>query len=307
MMTFWNPGSLKAAVVVKQPLVLLAALATAYQLLPSRWVLQTWWQRRSALKDSEPRAIPFPDPRSRSPGLGWLGELRMAWLRWKSCMLGLGNVGVIAFYYPDRAEDWDRLCQAEFLGNFYPLTEELCLEAPLRPGETHCFGNAEAAYQALKFWPRAEEFRHLSGSQAFEKKRSLEGEGQADWTYGGFGSNMAGMFQVLRAKFAPGTAMHARLQQTGDAYLLEHNSKCGRDRFWSDNKDGHGLNWLGLQLMLLREESRQTKPWTTWIHQRVDVETGDVKDEVWQSTVRVAAKCLNQTVGSWHSRLLLYD
>ena len=233
-----------------------------------------------------------------------LGSCR--WLRWKSCVLGLGNVGVVAFYYPDRAEAWDRLCQAEFLGNFYPLTEELCLEAPLRRGETHCFGNAEAAYQALKFWPRAAEFRNLSGSEAFEKKRGLEAEGQADWTYGGFGSNMAGMFQVLRVKFAPGTAMHAHLQQTGDAYLLEHNSKCGRDRFWSDNKDGDGLNWLGLQLMLLREEPRQTKPWTTWIQKHVDVETGDV-DEVWQSTVRAAAKCLNQTMGPWQTRLLLRD
>ena len=59
MMTFWNPGSLKAAVVSKQPLVLLVALATAYQLLPPRWVLQAFRQRRSALKDLEPRAIPF--------------------------------------------------------------------------------------------------------------------------------------------------------------------------------------------------------------------------------------------------------
>lgn len=77
----------------------------------------------------------------------------------------------------------------------------------------------------------------------------------------------------------------SKLLETRDAFLLEHNSKSGRDKacvhcmawhgilgkwtgddpveraanlrqIWSDNLDGSGKNWLGLQLMLLRDQLR---------------------------------------------------
>lgn len=38
----------------------------------------------------------------------------------------------------------------------------------------------------------------------------------------------------------------------GNAFLLEHNARKGRDRYWSDDQDGSSFNALGLQLMLLR-------------------------------------------------------
>ena len=44
------------------------------------------------------------------------------------------------------------------------------------------------------------------------------------------------------------------VQGDGEAYLLEHNVRAGRDVYWSNNHDGTGKNLLGLQLMLIREE-----------------------------------------------------
>ena len=159
------------------------------------------------------------------------------------------QVGVIAFYYPDREEPWDLTCQASFLGNFYPLKEVLNMEAY---GQQRQFQNAEAAFQALKFWrsPRADEFEHATGDEAFRLKQQLKG--QEDWTYGDRGTNWNGMWDVLQAKFSNPT-MRDALVATGDAFLLEHNSCQGRDTVWSDNEDGTGSNWLGLQLMLLRQ------------------------------------------------------
>jgi len=206
---------------------------------------------------------------------------------------GPGGAGLIAFYFPGHEEEWDRLCQSGFLGNFYLLDEPMHLEAPKQPGRGFRFSNAEAAFQALKFWDRAAAFQDLSGSEAFHRKKSLQG--QEDFTYAGFGSNWAGMMQVLRAKFRPGTKMAALLESTKDAFLLEHNAKTGRDKIWSDNFKGDGLNWLGLQLMLVRDESRAHKPWTAWLAQHVDLRTGKV-DQEWQQTVRFAVQTLNQSL-----------
>ena len=61
------------------------------------------------------------------------------------------------------------------------------------------------------------------------------------------------MQTVLAAKFQD-KDLRAGLLATGDAYLLEHNSVKGRDKYWSDNKDGTGKNKLGKFLMDLRGE-----------------------------------------------------
>lgn len=34
---------------------------------------------------------------------------------------------------------------------------------------------------------------------------------------------------------------------------------------WSDNHDGSGKNWLGLQLMLLRDQIREEERWSSWL------------------------------------------
>ena len=39
------------------------------------------------------------------------------------------------------------------------------------------------------------------------------------------------------------------------------------DMVWSDNHDGSGKNWLGLQLMLLRDQIRGEERWSSWLKQ----------------------------------------
>jgi hypothetical protein len=99
--------------------------------------------------------------------------------------------------------------------------------------------------------------------------------------------------------------MAEQLLLTDDAYLLEHNSKSGRDFLWSDNQDGEGQNWLGLQLMLLRDELRRLKGgstnWTTYIQNdcRMNLSTGpsyDKVNELWQATVRRSALAINEKI-----------
>ena len=59
------------------------------------------------------------------------------------------------------------------------------------------------------------------------------------------------MAAVLGAKFQD-PALAKALLQTGSAYLLEHNTRPGKDLTWSDNHDGTGGNLLGILLMQLR-------------------------------------------------------
>mmetsp|Transcript_133348 Transcript_133348/g.371752 ORF Transcript_133348/g.371752 Transcript_133348/m.371752 type:complete len:331 (-) Transcript_133348:94-1086(-) len=224
------------------------------------------------------------------------------------------EIGLIGFYYPDRELAWDILCGSSFLGNFYPLGPG-ALRLPLGHSSavTRSFSNAEAAFQALKFRDHAHEFEELSGSQAFRKKRQLSGK--EDWTYSGFGSNWLAMLAVLRVKFRQGTPMANALVQTRGAFLLEHNEAAGRDKIWSDNQDGTGWNWLGFQLMLVRDElqgsgSRHGLPGAIlgWI----DRDTGRPVDEQcgreWQGMVRRATMSLMKTLRSqsgagWQFRL----
>jgi len=60
------------------------------------------------------------------------------------------------------------------------------------------------------------------------------------------------MWACLKEKFAR-KDMGDALIATGDLYLVEHNAVYGRDLVWSDNSDGSGTNWLGLQCMLFRD------------------------------------------------------
>merc|ERR1719223_1560923 len=108
------------------------------------------------------------------------------------------------------------------------------------------------------------------------------------------------MRAVLRAKFAPGTPLATALSRTGDAFLLEHNSAKGRDKIWSDNCDGEGTNWLGLQLLLLRDNLVREMKWTRYIRGLVDLETGQPHTDgcagIWQQTVRRASAAVVDAV-----------
>ena len=103
------------------------------------------------------------------------------------------------------------------------------------------------------------------------------------------------MWHVLRAKFTDSQCAEALLA-TGNAFLLEHNSRSGRDMIWSDNEDGQGQNWLGLQLMLLRDEKRNhpaDSPWD-FLQRAVDPETGEPGQQFgqWKSLVSAAARAV---------------
>ena len=168
------------------------------------------------------------------------------------------GVGVVAFYFPGRETPWDALWQSGFMGNFYEGAPFIFSPDGF-PGDRPLFTNAEAAFQACKFWPaHFTEFAALDGEGAFQLKTRLARSGHADFygdvTYGGCGGNWHAMRAVLRAKFAAGSQMAAALLATGDAFLLEHNERVGRDHVWSDNKTGDGKNWLGALLMLRRAE-----------------------------------------------------
>jgi len=211
------------------------------------------------------------------------------------------QLGVIGFYFPDKDEPCDELCGAGFLGNFWDVGPGgLQLEAPCQRGNVHSFANAEAAFQALKFWVRAADFAQATGTEAFRLKRQFAG--REDFTYGGFGNNWNAMLAVLSAKFVPGTALATALLQTEDTFLLEHNSVAGRDKIWSNNKHGDGTNWLGMQLMLVRDRLAKRQLWTTWLQGMFDFETGKARDwteaQRWQRAVSGATQALVEALAA---------
>lgn len=218
------------------------------------------------------------------------------------------SVGVVAFYFPGRETAWDRACGSSFLGNFWPA--ELLFAPPgyaLVP-----FANAEAAFQATKFWTRAAQFSRLSGGEAFELKRSAAFRGREDWSYGGFGppgdaggASWLAMREVVRSKFARGSTLAAALLETGDAFLLEHCERPGRDAKWSDDCTGEGANLLGCALMLerdaLQEQRAAAARWTTLISRSLDVQTGTPLTKgggEWQRAVQRAAAAVLQRMAS---------
>eukprot|EP00438_Fugacium_kawagutii_P014695 Skav232116 [mRNA] locus=scaffold2353:133052:142220:+ [translate_table: standard] len=80
---------------------------------------------------------------------------------------------------------------------------------------------------------------------------------------------------------------------------LEDRSYAGHgsDTIWSNNNDGSGKNWLGLQLMLLRDQLTGSRTWTSWIQQHVNLETGEVFDEAWQQLVMTATRTVLRELG----------
>jgi len=235
----------------------------------------------AALPASNPEAITFADPRG-----------------------GGSQVGIIAFGHLGREDGLDDLCGGAFLGNSWDLgidkvrISAKCLSTAL--GEARSFTNADAAFQALMFWDEAAQFRLLSGPQAVQFKNQFEDE--EDWTFGGYGSDWLGMFAVLRAKFIENRAYADALAQTGDAFLMEYSPKSVKDKAWFHSNFGGDVNWLGLQLMLIRDEikgPREGQPtWTRYIekHCGIDFSTGDPREGVnksWLLAVQAATSAVS--------------
>jgi predicted NAD-dependent protein-ADP-ribosyltransferase YbiA (DUF1768 family) len=160
------------------------------------------------------------------------------------------------------------------------------------------FRNAEAAFQSLKYPGDADVFTSLTGTEAFNYSKQLRQGFKGDLNYSGFGTNWKAMLSILKLKFDPREHgdLASKLEQTGDAFLLEHNDRCGKDSIWSDNEDGTGQNWLGLQLMLVRAWNRpgQKDSWSHEIERIIDPDSGGHKsyDDWWQSAVRSATRAL---------------
>lgn len=155
---------------------------------------------------------------------------------------------LIAFYFPGYNTPWDDFYNASFFGNFWQA------KLSLKIGSVSAsFHTAEAAFQATKWWNHdniRDQFENaLTGSEAFSIKKHLSI--LADSTYAGLGRDGA-MKAVLESKFSDPNLQQG-LMTTGAAYLLEHNSRTGRDSYWSDNHDGSGHNMLGRTLMSIRQ------------------------------------------------------
>jgi len=165
---------------------------------------------------------------------------------------------------------------------------------PGEPGARRPFRTAEAAFQALKYWSIAVEFSGLLADAAFQRSQELSG--QEDFTYAGFDSAWQAMMAVLAAKFTAGSCWGQALIRTGDAYLLEHSAVSGPHvTLW----DGlPGMNWLGLQLMLIRDQISGEGRWTGHINRLVNLGTGKARSremaEQWQAAAQEAAAALNE-------------
>jgi ribA/ribD-fused uncharacterized protein len=166
----------------------------------------------------------------------------------------LAQSGFVAFYdaayHPATA----------FMGNFHPCRFEF-------DGITYT-GCSEAAFQAQKFGNREFrlKFRDLDGDGAFHLGQTRDPSYDTHWD----SKKDDMMMNVLRAKFGQNPELKPLLLATGNAYLIEHNTRTGKDSYWSDNFDGTGQNKLGILLMQLRAEYGGTgvvpKPTACYTH-----------------------------------------
>lgn len=118
------------------------------------------------------------------------------------------------------------------------------------------YRNTEAAFQAQKTldpWERADIADTKTPGQA--KRMGRRVAMRADWEQ----VKVREMLQILRLKFTKGSEFADRLDQTGDANLVEGTT--WHDQFWGVCKcpehGGEGVNMLGQILMHIRSENRQ--------------------------------------------------
>ena len=128
-----------------------------------------------------------------------------------------------------------------FLSNFHP--SEVTLDGDKYPSVEH-------AYQAAKSLDQDHRVKLRSGcTSAVVKRLGRSVEMRPDWEEVKVGV----MLDLLRQKFAPGTALGQQLDATGDRELVEGN--WWGDTFWGVCR-GVGQNQLGKLLMQVRAEGR---------------------------------------------------
>lgn len=255
-----------------------------------------WMACISKPKDAKPATTPAPSLAAKPDQAFKPNSKAITFMDPRESPYGPRDVGIVAFSYPGRSDPCDDLCQASFLSNF---SEEAGVTMLVKDVERK-FSNAEAAFRHLQFWQQADEFTALSGLQALAKKRDLAGRESFD--YAGFGNQWNAMQEVLKCKFKSGSSLAKALEATGESFLLFHNSTKGGlaaddgtphpyldSNVWSNDADGEGSNWLGLQLMLLRDRRTGWKRWTAFIEDSIDIKTGEKKEASgWQDAVQQA-------------------
>lgn len=242
--------------------------------MKQKTVGRTWWKARMAHPVAD--AMVMKDPR----------------VYWKK------ELGVVAFFYQGEEAPWDIFCCAGCLGNFFDLQPTpLQLEAPVAPGRLHTFYNAEAAFCALGHWSSAADFAELRGSEARQHAAEL---GEPDPSLAGFGSAWSGMFAVLTAKYTHDSAALQALLQTKTSLLVYHHAVEGAEPLWSDGGDGEGRNWLGLQLMLIRDRMAGMRGWADYLEGLIDTSTGEPRTpdggRAWQMLVREGRSAIEAKV-----------
>ncbi len=131
-----------------------------------------------------------------------------------------------------------------FLSNFY-LVEIMW--------EERVYASSEHLYHAMKAGTEEEREWVRSAPTAKEAKfRGRRVRAMADWGERRIGA----MRSALEAKFGQHPGLAAKLDETGDARLVEGNT--WGDMFWGvDTETGRGENHLGELLMELRASRRQ--------------------------------------------------
>jgi predicted NAD-dependent protein-ADP-ribosyltransferase YbiA (DUF1768 family) len=209
-------------------------------------------------------------------------------------------LGICGFAYrraKGHYEALDALNGCGCMGNSYTVSPPDPRLQLIINGNLSSFDNAEAAFQALRFSGMAGTFEDLSGEEALQRANELSGA-ESDRKYDGRGTMWKAMFEVLVLKFRVGTAAAAALEMTGDDFLLCHSCEEGLDVGWSNNHVGNGMNWLGMQLMLIRSSRTGWRRWAQFIESNFDITTGEPLDiegrpwVVWNQTVLRATTSL---------------
>jgi len=107
------------------------------------------------------------------------------------------------------------------------------------------------------------------------------------------GNSSPATMNALRAKFVE-EPERQYLLETGDAFLLEH--RIFEQSQWSDIGKENIANWLGAQLMIIRDELNSKHEWIDYIGKHVDLMTGKPKSVAarldWQDAVQRASGAL---------------
>ena len=61
-----------------------------------------------------------------------------------------------------------------------------------------------------------------------------------------------------QTKIRSDTEMAELLVRTGESFILHHTDPKGQNPYWTNDHDGSGDNAAGLQLMIIRDELRET-------------------------------------------------